>query len=798
MKILIAHDPFNESKPGWFQLGRWPAHWIAAAGPLELEPRAWAFRRRFSLAVRTTVRLHVSADERYELFIDGARVGRGPERGDIEQWCFDTYDLDLAAGEHVAVVRVQWLGALAPVSQVSVRPALVVAAENLAAEVLNTGEAVWECKRLTGIAWSKPAARGYYACGAKVRIDGAAFAWGFERGEGGGWEPAVRIAQAVNASGYTEYPSGLWRLRAAQLPAMRDEPRSIGRAVHVEEVPPDATGDRPVLAAHHRSAEAPTWDALLQRDQALTIAANRRMRVVVDLGDYYCGFSEAVLSRGAGASVTVGWAEGLWENEKGWAKGNRDQLEGKLVGAIGDSFVADGKPGRRFEAPWWHAGRYLEIVVQTAGEPLTIDRLGIRETGYPHRFVAEFASSDPRLAAVVPLALRTLAMCSHETYMDCPYYEQLMYIGDTRLQALVTYVSSADDRLPRKALQTFDESRQLSGLTQSRYPTRDRQIIPPFSLWWIGMIHDYAYWRDDAAFVRARMPGVRTVLDAIGATLGADGLLSAPKGWNFQDWVPGWDAGVPIDGAAGVSGLLAWQYAWVLRQAADLEELCGEPDLARRDRALAQRVSAAASAAFWDEGRGLFADDCAKTRFSEHSQCLALLAGIDGPKRARISEGLLTQELDRTTIYFSHYLFEAYRLLGRTDRIIERMQLWFDHAANGLKTLIEMPEPTRSDCHAWGAHPVFHYHATLLGIRPASPGFATVRIEPQLGPLVRARGSMPHPQGLITVDVACENGQLTGTVELPGTVSGTWVAGGRSIALRPGRQDVGRSAGQAH
>ena len=42
---------------------------------------------------------------------------------------------------------------------------------------------------------------------------------------------------------------------------------------------------------------------------------------------------------------------------------------------------------------------------------------------------------------MIPVALRTLEMCSHDTSMDCPYYERLNYVGDTRLQSLVAYAA---------------------------------------------------------------------------------------------------------------------------------------------------------------------------------------------------------------------------------------------------------------------------------------------------------------------------------------------------------------------
>ncbi|MCK4982730.1 MAG: hypothetical protein KAS17_07380, partial [Victivallaceae bacterium] len=121
-------------------------------------------------------------------------------------------------------------------------------------------------------------------------------------------------------------------------------------------------------------------------------------------------------------------------------------------------------------------------------------------------------ASDKSLTSFFPTSWRTMEMCSHETYMDCPYYEQLMYVGDTRLEVLVNYVMTSDDRLPRKALKCFDWSRMTSGLTRSRYPCRYVNLIPPFSLWWICMTHDYFMWRDDPDFVRSLLPGIDAVI----------------------------------------------------------------------------------------------------------------------------------------------------------------------------------------------------------------------------------------------------------------------------------------------
>jgi hypothetical protein len=81
--------------------------------------------------------------------------------------------------------------------------------------------------------------------------------------------------------------------------------------------------------------------------------------------------------------------------------------------------------------------------------------------------------------------------------MDTPYYERLQYIGDTRIQALISYSVAGDDRLARQAIQAFNDSLISDGITRSRYPTSLTQIIPTFSLLWVGMIHDFWRYRGD-------------------------------------------------------------------------------------------------------------------------------------------------------------------------------------------------------------------------------------------------------------------------------------------------------------
>ena len=251
------------------------------------------------------------------------------------------------------------------------------------------------------------------------------------------------------------------------------------------------------------------------------------------------------------------------------------------------------------------------------------------------------------------------------------------------------------------------------------------------------------------------MPGVRAVLDAYRRNVDADGVYHALEGWNFTDWVPGWNDGAPAGRTGACRASSTSTSPYVLRLAAELETWIDEPELAARHRRLHDRVLQAAEKRFWSPERGLYADDPEHAHWSEHAQCLALLAGARYGKVAvrKIAETPISQgeTLARTTVYFDHYLFEALGKIGRPDVLLKRLGLWYGLLDDGLRTVVEMPEPTRSDCHAWGAHPIYHFFATLLGVRPTAPGMATVTVQPQLGGLEWAEGTLRTPHGPLHV-----------------------------------------------
>jgi len=596
------------------------------------------------------------------------------------------------------------------------------------------------------------------------------------------------IRQPVQATVYGISTPG-WRLYPSTLPDQLSRRVTPGRIVAV------APSDDPALVFAEPHAAAPereAWQALLGEGRPLTLPPNTRVTALWDLGDYYCAYPQLALDGGAGSRVVWAWAEALVDSRK--KKGDRNVFMGKTLRGVEDTARPDGRAGARFAPFWWRCGRWCALRVDVGAEPLTLRTLALDETRYPLDGGDAFDCDDPRVPGIRKIALRGLQMCMHETYVDCPYYEQQQYPGDTRVQMLVNHVLAADPRLTQRAIDLFDYSRRDSGLIGMNYPTWGTQDSVTYSLIWPLMLRDYLAWRRcDPDWLKAKAIGLRALLSGVACYEREDGLLDKLPGWSFIDWATSWKIGNAPDGDGGLSALNNLFYLHALLAAAEVEEALGEPQLARRCRDKAAALADALQKVFWNETRGLLADNAQQTLFSEHSQCLVLLADVLPPARAaRAGEGLVAaQDLARCTVYFSHYLFETYFKLGRADLFLKRLDLWDDYVKQGLCTPMEAPGEARSDCHAWGSHPITFLHTGLAGVRPAAPGFARVRIAPCPGPLKKIAIKTPHPDGLIETDLTFDGqGGVSGTITLPPGLSGEFVWNGAVTPLKPGAQTV--------
>jgi alpha-L-rhamnosidase len=746
------------------------AAWVWAEGARVDEKVVLEFENEFDVEEATEVVVHVTADQRYELFIDGELMSLGPDRSDVNHWAFATYRLQLPAGRHRLTATVAWIGDDAPCAQITHRGGFLFAAEGPLASQLNTGEGKWTTRRVEG--WSFTPGPAPDFVGRQQTID--------TRERNAGQEmPLAIVSPPLDGNAFGLMRTG-WRLHPSPLPDQKLEPLTVGtvRAV-VERVEDDVQKPSVIRAKDCESSQRDKWQQLARGKGQVVVPPNTEVQVLFDLENYCTAYPRMTLAGGKGASALIAWAESLYELEADGAvsprKGSRDEVVNKAFSGVTDAFIASGDE-QAFKTWWWRAGRYVLLTVNTADEPLTIKHFDILQSWYPLDDEGKFASSDTKLDRTQGLMVRGMQMCAHETYMDCPYYEQLMYVGDTRVELLTTYAMTADTRLPKRAIELYDWSMPLWGMAAEHYPSRTPQLSPTFGLIWVSMLRDFTYWRDDPAWVRERLPALRGTIDRFLVQLEDDGLLGPQPGWPFVDWVDGWMIGIPPSGKEGKSSVINLHLVQALLAAADVEEAHGETALAARNRDIARQLSDRIVDRFWVADRQLLADDLAHQNFSEHAQCLAILSGVQNEdQEAKCLEAMLTaSDLKRCTIYFSFYLFEALAKHGRGDEIVKRWDLWKSLEELGLKTPIESPEPTRSDCHAWGSHPLFHARASLFGVRPASPGFAMVLIEPRPGDLTEMSVRVPHPKGEISGELSFDpkTGGCSGTITLPAAVAG--------------------------
>jgi hypothetical protein len=528
----------------------------------------------------------------------------------------------------------------------------------------------------------------------------------------------------------------------------------------------------------------------LSGKKSLMIPANKTVSILLDQSFNTVAYPELLVSGGKNASIKITYAEALFKNR---VKGHRDSIEGKeLVGNF-DIFKPDGGQKRLFRPLWLRTYRYIQLDITTADEALTIDDLYGMYTGYPFKQVASFKSNDSSLQQIWDVGWRTARLCAGETYYDCPYYEQLQYEGDTRIQSLISLYVTGDDRLMRKALLDFHHSRVPEGLTQGRYPSNRLQVIPPFSLYWVSMIYDYWLHRQDPEFLKQFLVGVQGVLDWYEKNIDSTrNMLGPMKWWNFTDWDKSFKNGVPDGATDGNSSVISLQYAYTLRQAASLFEYYGKMNEAARYRMLAARLCQNTYKHCFDEKKGVMANTPDKNSYSQHASIMGVITEAIPPAKMKavMNNVLKDTSLSQATFYYRFYLTIALKKAGLSDMYYDQLLPWRNMLAVGLTTFAENPDPTRSDCHAWSASPNYDFLATICGIVPEAAGFRKVLVQPAFGKLNDIKGNMPHPQGNITVSLTRVNKGVRGEVVLPENVSGRFVWMGKEIKLVPGKQQI--------
>ncbi|MDR3260354.1 MAG: glycoside hydrolase family 78 protein [Tannerella sp.] len=766
-----------------YAVDKWEAKWITCADMPEADYAVVMFRRSFPLPEKPEqFIIHLSADNRYKLYVNGRIAAIGPQGSDWRHWRYETLNIApyLQAGDNVIAAEVVNWGPDRFFGIMSIRTAFMMQGATPKEAVVNTTpNDTWKAMENGAYRPLPPnwifgidIAGGFYATnpGDSIRLAHYPADWTAAAFNDSAWKPSKWIWNISN-----EQEGGFfWLMKPRVTPQVAQVQQRFKRVARSEgmTIDPDfIKGKKPLVVPPHTKAS-----------------------LLLDYETVSLGFPELLLSGGKDACVTLHYAENLYNADL--SKGDRNVLEGKHIRGLHDVIIPDGRSHFRFSPTWYRAFRFVRISVVTADEALTLHDYYQVATASPLVRRATFDCNDANYKKIDEISWRTASICTQDNLMSDAYYEQMMYVGDSRVHALVNLYMTGDDVWMRNAIEQFDYSRMPDGNITSCYPLKSTFVHPTYSLVWVDMLHDFMMHSNDQAFVRKYAQGIRSTLAWFENNLLENGLVGPPVGSYFVDWY-GDDtfigASIYPGSSRGNSAAVTLHYAATLLRAAGLFDYMGLPDEATVFRLKAGKVKADVIAACWDAGRSLFAELPDKTFYDERTNILAITAQVFDETRQR---ALLTRCLDDKTIskptyYFRLNHFMEMRRLGEGDRIDKVLDVWQDLLPLHLTTTPERIVNQRSECHPWSASPSMAFVGVVAGIAPAEPGYKSVHIQPALGSLKYVKASYPHYLGDIKVDLKRKGTDgIEGTVELPKGLNGVFKWGNRVISLTEGTQRI--------
>lgn len=562
-----------------------------------------------------------------------------------------------------------------------------------------------------------------------------------------------------------------WRLVPRSIPALPEIPRRFDGVV-----------------THAGSLSTEAWNRLLSGDSTVTVPGNASQWVEVESSILTTGFIDLAVSCDGSAEtppkVTILYSEcyeSPMEEGKPRTKGDRaDFKNGRLYG-MADSYILP-QGANHYSPFWFRTFRYIRLTIDTTGcsAPVTLSSFTYRSTHYPLAIRTTIQTSDARTRKLWDISVDTLRNCMHETYEDCPFYEQNQFAMDTRSMALLTYALARDDRLARKAMREFYASRRDDGLVATHFPCPGRaSCIPTFSLFWVLMVHDHMVCFGDEALVRGYLGAVDDVLHffhrRVRAATGLVGRFDDADCWAFVDWADGWATpGVGFFGLAvppayyqtGSATFHSLLYAYVLAMASELCTFVGRSDTAheyldRRD-ALLQAVKTHCL----DKETGFVLDGPgAAGQLSQHCQVFAVLTGCVAGAAAKslLKRAILQRDefgLTKASLAMGFYVFRAVSQADvYEDCWATLLAPWDRMIANNLTTWAEGESMMRSDCHGWSATPLWEIVTEILGVDNKSEAYLerVVKKRDQAGLAAKTPVTVAARTGLL-------RGQISGEV----------------------------------
>lgn len=739
------------------------------------KPRLVYFRRTFVLNEKpVSAEIKISADTRYKLYVNGELVEVGPSKGDREVWYKDT--LDIAPFVHVGRNVIAVIVLRYPVERKlgnhgmfrTEIPGLFlegIIRDSLGSVIDISADTYYRCRINRDIKFPPEEKRFAPLLIHEISEgDPELHGWMDPSYDDSTWEQALPYGK-----GFIDEAVSPGNLNNRTIPYMYRKGRVF-------------TG----LFENESDVEDIAWKGLFDRKDEVMIPAHSRVRIVADAGEEMTGYLQFAFSGGKGAELRILESEAYEQSEKSPTskmpikKDRLDIANGHLSGytdiyTVG-GFGVENHP-EIYEPFFFRTFRMIEMIINTSEDPLVLHRFDYDETGYPLEVKTSVDTSDNSFDPIWDISERTLRRCMHETYEDCPFYEQLQYVMDTRSQILYTYTVSADDRLARKAIDDFARSQRSNGLLNSCYPNMNPNVIPGFSIYYILMLHDHMMYFGDKKLISRYVSVADKILNYFDRHLDENGLVEKIGGvldkaryWSFIDWATEWNItqGMPPAGLNGSITMESLLYVMGLEKAAELSRFIGRNDTADEYETRAELVKKAVRKHCM-RSDGMVTDGPGCDDTSQHGQVFGVLTGVLSVKEGKKNLLRTIEEpgFAQCTVAMRFYLFRALEETGLYEYTNRYWDTWRTMVKNNCTTCIESEDYSRSECHAWGALALYELPSVILGVRPAEPGCKKIYVRPHAEYLQYAKGTVHLPIGDVKVSWTQGENDLDLIVDAP-------------------------------
>jgi len=306
--------------------------------------------------------------------------------------------------------------------------------------------------------------------------------------------------------------------------------------------------------------------------------------------------------------------------------------------------------------------RYLELHTEY---PVEIGLVSVIPCRYPLKKV-EKHFEDSLVQKIYDTSVRTLELCMHDHYEDCPWREQGLYAMDSRNQMICGYYAFEEYDFPRANLYLMSKDNRSDGLLSICTPTSRDFAIPSFSLHYLSAIYEYTVYSKDITLAKEIMPKLKSVISAFTDRI-KDGLavsFSESNHWNFYEWTDGLDGEIGKSVVAVTEAALNCLLSIALQNLEKICELIGEVGGYKQ---VAEELNENIRKNFFNEECGLIENKVGSAQYSELVNALAVLCGALSDEEAENICEILAGDNELTKVSLSMVCFK-YDALLKVDR----------------------------------------------------------------------------------------------------------------------------------